>query len=655
MAKQPSTSKSQQTNPHMAEIVWRDGVPVAHDYDDPCYSLAGGLEESRFVFLEGANTFELASSRDKFVIGETGFGTGLNFLATWQEWRDRQLRGRLIFVSTEAHPMAISDMEKAHGAFPEIQDLAQELRSALPPSNSGFHTRSFDDGKVTLLLLIGDAESMFAQLVGSIDAWFLDGFAPAKNPQMWTDGLFQQIARLSKTGSTLATFTAAGFVRRGLTEVGFHMVKTPGFARKRERLVGEFDSATSTGSSPEHLWAARPKSIEGKKVGIIGGGIAGAALSHELKKRNYNPIVISAHQPAGCSDIPAAIMAPRFVLENSAERAFFANAFAFSAYEAFQKGAFSSTEGVLYPAKSDQDKVRQKRIEKTYAWDKNWLELEEDGLHLPKGGTVDAAKWIAELIKDTPILKVGAAKIVRLANAWQVLDEDGKEIADFDQIVVAAGAQSPSILRASKLDYTSGQHSFPEVRFVGGQIEIVESASLRAIDPRTLCYGNYVSASVMNSGKQVRSIGATFDKIDNLQKFSTSSDASRCTILADFNEQFDVNVRDEDHIKSWSGVRSTTPDHLPYVGPIPQWRDLARSCAPMAQDAKKGPTHSSATEAGLYLLTGLGSKGFQYGPVLANYLAALIAGDPLPLSADMIAKLHPGRGLVRHIVRQKRK
>ncbi|MBO6503338.1 MAG: tRNA (5-methylaminomethyl-2-thiouridine)(34)-methyltransferase MnmD [Kordiimonadaceae bacterium] len=647
-----NSKPSQRTGPRAAQITWRDGVPIADNFDDPYYSLAGGLEESRFVFLQGANIVERAVSRQRFVIGETGFGTGLNFLATWMEWRKRQHTGRLIFVSTEAHPLVPSDMEKAHDAFPEIHELALKLRDALPPPSDGFHVRNFDNGQVSLLLLIGDASRMFSKLDASIDAWFLDGFAPAKNPEMWSESLFQQIARLSKPGSTLATFTAAGFVRRGLAEVGFEMRKTPGYARKRERLVGEFVEHQTPAASQKPKWAVRPACIKGKRIGIIGGGIAGAALSTELKTRGFEPTIISTHHPQGCSDIPAAILAPRFVLDNSPERGFFSSAFSFAIESARDYDVFSSDLGVIYPPKSEADAIRHCRIEQTYDWGQRWLSLEENGLSLPKGGTVNSAKWLAGLTKDTPIINKSVNRIEETACGWLVLGDDGEEIADYDQVIIAAGAHSPSILRNSGLDYSVNSAVFPETRFVGGQIELVVTEALAKLDSRTHSFGNYVSASVNVEGEAVRSIGTTFDKYKNLQDFIANSPESRSLILDELIDQFGLKVSKEDCLQSWSGVRATTPDHLPYVGPIPQWTDLAKACAPMSVDANKEPMHTPAAENGLYILTGLGSKGFQYGPLLANYLAALIAGDPLPLPVDVIAKLHPGRGLVKHIVRQ---
>lgn len=637
-----------------AGIVWREGVPIAEDFDDPYYSLAGGLEESRFVFLDGAEVIARAQNSDTFVVGETGFGTGLNFLATWLEWRKHSDIGRLIFISTEAHPMSTADMEKAHSAFPEVRELAADLRDAMPPPSKGFHSRTFDNGRVSLLLLIGDASEMLSQLVAKVDAWYLDGFAPAKNPEMWTENLFQQLERLSKPGATLATFTAAGFVRRGLEAASFNMKKTKGFARKRERLVGEFSQATDVMCSPEALWAARPAQFCGKRVGIVGGGIAGLSLAVELKNRGCAPTIISQPEPEGCSDIPIAVLAPRFALEASVERDFFASAYAFATHKARQLEVLTPNQGVLYPQTSSQDKDRQTRILTDYEWGSNWLYMDDQGLCLPQGGTVNSQKWQHDLAKEVQVVDATVSRIERASNSWLLLDQNEAEIGAFDQIVVAAGSHSTSLLKRSNLDVSMEPKLFPEIRLVGGQIEQIQAQTLAELDPRTLSYGNYVSAAVNNEGEETRSVGSTFDKLSNLEAFGGDSAKAKQAILESLKDQFGISVSNQQVQNSWTGVRAATPDHLPYVGPIPDWDDLAKSCAPMRNDANNSPTHASQVKKGLYLLTGLGSKGFQYGPILANYLAALIADDPLPLPAKLIGKLHPGRGLVKHIVRQEK-
>ncbi|KIC52036.1 tRNA (5-methylaminomethyl-2-thiouridine)(34)-methyltransferase MnmD [Tateyamaria sp. ANG-S1] len=212
-----------------AELEWREGrVPVSVRFDDPYFSLEDGLAETRHVFLAGNDL--PARFVDGFHIAELGFGTGLNFLTAWAAWRDAGVPGRFRFTSFEAFPMDVSEMEKALAAFPEVADLAEQLIAA------GGGSAEFDEAALTVIE--GDARETLAAWDGKADAWFLDGFSPAKNPELWGADLMAEVARHSAPGGTVATYTAAGFVRRGLEEAGFAVTRVPGFGRKRHMTRG---------------------------------------------------------------------------------------------------------------------------------------------------------------------------------------------------------------------------------------------------------------------------------------------------------------------------------------------------------------------------------------------------------------------------------
>lgn len=224
-------------------IEWRDGQPYASAFQDVYFSTDNGLEETKFVFL----TQNDLTSRFKdlknanFTIAETGFGTGLNFLSTWQLWSElAPSDSYLHFISVEKYPLSIDDIRLALAYWPTLVDYSQQLLAQYQQLSPGIHQLSFADGKVTLSLLIGDVTEMLPQMNTPIDAWFLDGFSPAKNPDMWSATLFQNMARLSHPLTTFATFTSAGDVRRGLQAVGFQVIKLAGFGKKREMLRGHF-------------------------------------------------------------------------------------------------------------------------------------------------------------------------------------------------------------------------------------------------------------------------------------------------------------------------------------------------------------------------------------------------------------------------------
>jgi tRNA U34 5-methylaminomethyl-2-thiouridine-forming methyltransferase MnmC len=203
---------------------WREGVPVSTRFDDPYFSLGGGLAETRHVFLDGN---ELpARLRPGFHVAELGFGTGLNCLAL-----AAVATVPVRMTSFEAFPMSRAQLEQAHMAFPALAPLAAQLRD-------GWGGAQIRVGQVTLDLVLGDVRQTLPEWEGQADAWFLDGFSPAKNPEMWSDDLMAAVGAHTVRGGTFATYTAAGHVRRALAAAGFAVRRLPGFGRKRHMSVG---------------------------------------------------------------------------------------------------------------------------------------------------------------------------------------------------------------------------------------------------------------------------------------------------------------------------------------------------------------------------------------------------------------------------------
>lgn len=210
------------------ELDWKGDVPVARAFDDPYFSLADGLAETRHVFLAGNGLPE--RFRPGFQIAELGFGTGLNLLAAWVAWRTSGATGPLRFTSFERFPMAVADMARAHTVYPELAEVSERLLA-------GLQAEGFQDETLELTVVIGDARQTLPRWGGAADAWFLDGFSPAKNPELWEPRLLQAVARHTRACGTAATYSAAGGVRRGLQDAGFNVARLPGFGRKRHMTV----------------------------------------------------------------------------------------------------------------------------------------------------------------------------------------------------------------------------------------------------------------------------------------------------------------------------------------------------------------------------------------------------------------------------------
>jgi tRNA U34 5-methylaminomethyl-2-thiouridine-forming methyltransferase MnmC len=219
-------------------LEWHDDMPYSTVFGDHFYSRADGRAECNHVFLTGNDLPLRWNQPGEFTIAELGFGTGLNFLETWWQWQACKAPGsHLTFVSFEGFPMRADEMERALSAWPELSRLANKLVNAWPEEPGGVIKPDLDD-TVSLEVHIGDALNTLPRWGDLADAWFLDGFAPTRNPDMWSKDLMRQVHDHTKNGGTFATYSAAGWVRRNLASAGFAVEKVPGFAGKRDMTRG---------------------------------------------------------------------------------------------------------------------------------------------------------------------------------------------------------------------------------------------------------------------------------------------------------------------------------------------------------------------------------------------------------------------------------
>ncbi len=214
------------------ELEWRDGItPVSKRFDDPYYTLSNGLAETRHVFLCGNDLPE--RFRPGFHIAELGFGTGLNALAALYCWKEAGVSGPLAFTSFEAFPLSMEEMARALAPFPELGELAMPLLEAWGMDETRISTPDLE-----LTVITGDARETLPQWDGRAEAWLLDGFSPAKNPELWEESLLDEVAQHTSPGGTLATYSAAGHVREKLTHAGFEITRAPGYGTKRHMTRG---------------------------------------------------------------------------------------------------------------------------------------------------------------------------------------------------------------------------------------------------------------------------------------------------------------------------------------------------------------------------------------------------------------------------------
>ena len=259
-----------------------DGHPYSPFFDDVYHTTSGGLGQAQQVFLACNGLPSRWAGRAAFTIVETGFGLGLNFLATWAAWRADPARSRrLHFISIEKHPFRVDDLARLQAAWPELAELSAGLRRQWPALLPGVHRLGFDDGRVTLDLVFGDAVQALPLVEARADAFYLDGFSPACNPDMWSPAVFAQLARLAAPGASLATWSVAGEVRRGLQAVGFAVERRPGFGGKRQMLAGRFEGAAPSPEAPAE-----------RRALVIGAGVAGSSVAERLAARGWQVVVV---------------------------------------------------------------------------------------------------------------------------------------------------------------------------------------------------------------------------------------------------------------------------------------------------------------------------------------------------------------------------
>jgi tRNA 5-methylaminomethyl-2-thiouridine biosynthesis bifunctional protein len=577
----------------LAELDWNEqGLPVSRTFGDVYFSSEGGLDEARHVFLEGNHLPQRLSDADVFTVGETGFGSGLNFLALWQLWeRVAPAQARLRFFSVEKHPLRPEDMARIHSLFPEIEPYGAALRAALPLPSPGFHRLYLADGRVQLTLMYGDALSMLREQDAQADAWFLDGFAPRLNPELWSAELAEELRRLSSGGASVATFSTSSTTQEALAGAGFALEKRPGFGRKKHMLTGHLAQV----SSPPVL--APPK-----EVSVIGAGLAGAATAHALAQRGCHVQVVEAAQKAasGASGNPSAIFYPAVTVGWQPLSAFYFAGFSYSlGLLRQQQDVPQRSCGMLLFRKPHEAPQRQGKVlasmrpdaslfygvDAAQASDIAGIGLAQGGLYFPRGGWVDLGEWTQRLLQhphittryNAPTTSLKTSATMVLCNGWQA-----QQLVPWLQ-----GSMHP----------------------VGGQVSCVPTASplvgLRCV----LSYGGYLTPAIDG----MHHLGATYEKEVTAMTVTAEGHKQNLQKLAVFMPQA---AHMDAPAGGWAALRSVTRDRLPLVGKL---------------------------QEGVYANLSHASRGLLSCALAGEYIASQLYDDPLPLPRSLAALLRADR------------
>ncbi|HUG57630.1 MAG TPA: FAD-dependent 5-carboxymethylaminomethyl-2-thiouridine(34) oxidoreductase MnmC [Candidimonas sp.] len=610
-----------------ARLVFNEhGTPMSSGFGDVYHPEWGALEQARRVFLHGSGLPGRWQGKAVFTVCETGFGLGNNFLALWQAWRsDPQRSARLHVVSFEAHPFTRQDMEQAfagHLQGPE-QALAAQLVAAWPPLLPGLHRLEFEEGRLTLTLAFGSVARLANQVSACVDAYFLDGFAPRVNPDMWTRSLFGQLVRMANAEATAATWCCVGEVRRGLRDAGFLVSKVPGFGGKREITVATL--RPGMGRSPVSSLLRQP-------VLIVGGGLAGAGVAQALALRGHDVTVLDPVFSRGLGGSHhghlAAAMTP-VISRDDDGRARLSRAGVSRALQRWQ--ALPAEARPLHCGTielvSDVQQAADCRSTLEYLGFPNdwvtWLSSEQaseragrrlacGGLWFAQGQQVQPQALLEALLCHPRIhCMVGSVEQLQSdeAGLWLALDAQGKVLARGAQVVLANGAQAAGLLSAMpdavRLPKVASMQS------LAGQVSYYPGT---AMAPRVVLAGDgYCLPPV-----QGRYVGGSTYELDSVVSQVTQQGHAEISkkVAALLNAPLSELGGLPEQQDGWAGWRAAVSDHLPVIGPI---------------DAMPG----------LWLACAYGSRGLSWSALAGDVIAATLNQEPLPLERELLRRIAP--------------
>lgn len=621
-----------------ARITWLDdGTPFSPEYGDVFHAKVGAAEQARHVFLGGNGLPERWRDRTDFTVAETGFGLGGNFLATWQAWQDDPRRpARLHYVAIEAHPASPEDLLRAHAQAPWAA-LAADLVAAWPLPVPGVHAVSLQGGAVQLTLAFGDVQRVLPQLVFRADAFYLDGFAPDRNPDMWGPGVMKALGARAAPGATAATWCVARMLRDGLAAAGFACERTPGIGGKREVLRARH---------VPHPRATRPvPGVDERRAVVVGAGLAGAAVARALAVRGFDVQVFEAAPAAAAasSGNPAGL----FHATVHADDGPYARLFRQAALH-LQRELAAAPAGDI---RGSRDGLL--RLEKTLPLDAmQALLLRQDwppalvravapdeatalaGVpvpwpcwHYPGDGWLSPAHWVRRAL-DHPrcTLSTGrpVAALRRVGGQWQALGADGAPLGEAPALVLACADQVAPLLGGLGLQV-------PELRRSRGQVTWTDDPTLAP--PLRLPLAGDGYAVPLPGGGLLCGATTTQDEGPEPSAVERRVNLDRLQRLTGLAVDLDG-----DGWQSRVGWRVNTVDRLPLAGPVAE----LRPGDPAPDRLVRVPRVQ-----GLHLLAALGSRGVTLAPLLGDLVAARMAGTPWPLEQRLADAVDPARFAVR--------
>lgn len=659
-----------------ADLQWQDdGSPFSAQYGDVYFSRHGGLAETNHVFLDANHlqqrwlALDALENPGVFTIVELGFGTGLNFLSCWRLWQQTACkRLRLHFISCEKHPVAQQALTRALQQWPELSKYADALLQHYPDHSPGCHRLLFTPAVTgpqapVLDLYYGDALQMLRQQAipqTKVDAWFLDGFSPAVNPELWSEPLLQTIASLCKPGSTLSSYSVTGRVVRALKSLGFNVEKRKGFGPKRQMLFACFAANPNPAGIPfsnTSQQGLRTRHSTAHRAIVIGAGLAGVTVSRSLAQRGIQVTLLeqSAMVAAGASGNRQAVVQLRLNKQADATCQFHIHSYLFalryyqwlasiagngfawhgcgvltlnSAYTNTRESADRDTLSSHYSHYPD---AILRAVDTQQCQTISGFDLQEEGLWQAKGGWINP-RLCCELCADHPLINVvtgtQALSLEKTAQGWLVITNGDTLVAD--NVIIA------NSFAAQKFPQTAMYPVFP----LRGQVSHVRQTPRSAGLKPVICSQRYL-APADDSGTHC--IGASYIKYseethldaaeheENLQKLGAIAD------LMKFSRVSPTEGR--------AGVRGASQDFLPIAGQVADTQQPVQLEANTQRRFAKrtGKDNTVNLIEGLYISTGHGSHGTVSCPLIAEHIAALICNEPSPLPQSLADVIDPAR------------
>lgn len=615
--------------------------PHSDIFDDIYFAAEDGLSESRYVFLQQNNLPAAWEHRQNFTICETGFGTGLNFLCAWDLFaKTAQKSAKLSYISFEKYPLSPTEIRQY--LTPWQDQLGRNLDllcASYPPRIGGWHHIALTP-QIDLLLIFDDVNRAIPELdetITKVDCWFLDGHAPAKNPDMWSDILFENMARLSNPKASFATFTAAGVVKNGLRRHGFEVIKARGFGRKRDMIKGHFEGGFvaqhSRASAAQNSLPNVCPASSVQSVAIIGGGLAGASTAYELLKHGIAvDLYERAGLGAGASGNLLGLYNPRLTARRGFESDFYSPAFAHS-LKLFKQAIEGASEreslklsfGNLHLSNAGDhlsDAGQEKRDHRLSSFRQEWawhsdhavmvnaeeasdiagVRMISGGVFLPDAGSISPYNFVQFLLRPHPQLSVRMEPVLKLipqGNKWSV----GGKI--YDAVILACAAEASKFFNASYLP----------LQTVRGQISLIKAPDVFENLAVNLCYGGYASKPFTENAARNMVVGSTFEPWDEGVDVRAQDHDFVLQKLSQQIPQFDGTA---EILGGRAALRCSTKDRIPLIGELPHFPRL-------------------------YVSLAHGSHGLITARLAAKILASLCTSGPQILPKSVLRKLSPSR------------